>query len=120
MVDQHMTCVVGIAEDKALVCTEKGDICLLDEALLRLSKIANAEFGVSCITIDADSKFAWVAGRHGQIRYARLLIEIDNVHTDSLLEHLFSRRLCHLPHRYHRQHRVPALRYFQMDVGQQM
>lgn len=75
MVDQHMTCVVGISEDKALVCTEKGDICLLDEALLRLSKIANAEFGVSCITIDADSKFAWVAGRHGQIR-ALVLKEI--------------------------------------------
>lgn len=69
MVDQNMTCVVGISEDKALVCTEKGDICLLDEGLLRLSKIANAEFGVSCITIDADSKFAWVAGRHGHIRY---------------------------------------------------
>ena len=68
MVDQHMTCVIGISEDKALVCTEKGDICLLDENLLRLTKVANAEFGVSCIAIDADSKFAWVAGRHGHIR----------------------------------------------------
>lgn len=71
MADSVMTCVVGISEDKALVCTEKGDICLLDESLLRLSKVANAEFGVSCITIDAESKFAWVAGKHGNIRYDR-------------------------------------------------
>ena len=69
MADSVMTCVVGISEDKALVCSERGDICLLDENQLRLTKIANAEFGVNCITIDADSKFAWIGGKHGQIRY---------------------------------------------------
>ncbi|KAF8460230.1 WD40-repeat-containing domain protein [Kalaharituber pfeilii] len=77
MVDYTMTCVVGISEDKALVCSERGDICLLDESQLqlRLLKIANAEFGVSCITIDAESKFAWVAGKNGNIR-ALVLKEI--------------------------------------------
>lgn len=63
-----MTCVVGISDDKALVCTEKGDICLLDESGLRFSKVASVEFGVGCITVDTDSKFAWVAGKHGNIQ----------------------------------------------------
>ncbi|KAI5791626.1 WD40-repeat-containing domain protein [Peziza echinospora] len=75
MQDAIMTCVVGISEDKAIVCSEKGDICLIDDGQLRLQKIANAEFGISCITFDADSKSAWVAGRHGNIR-ALLLKEI--------------------------------------------
>ena len=68
MVDSAMTCVVGISDDKALVCTEKGDICLFDDTHCRLMKVANAEFGVSCIAIDAEYKFAWVAGKHGNIR----------------------------------------------------
>lgn len=67
-----MSCVVGISDDKALVCTEKGDICLLDESGLRFTRVATAEFGVSSITVDADSKFAWVAGRHGSIRSVAL------------------------------------------------
>ncbi|KAG0638911.1 WD40-repeat-containing domain protein [Tuber brumale] len=75
MSDSTMSCVVGISDDKALVCTEKGDICLLDESGLRFSKVASAEFGVGCITVDAESKFAWVAGRHGNIR-ALVLKEI--------------------------------------------
>lgn len=72
MSDSTMSCVVGISDDKALVCTEKGDICLLDESGLRFSRVANAEFGVSSITVDAESKFAWVAGRHGNIRSVAL------------------------------------------------
>lgn len=68
MAESAMSCVVGISEDKALVCSERGDICLLDENGLRLTKVANAEFGVNCITVDAESKFAWVAGKHGHIR----------------------------------------------------
>lgn len=73
MSDSTMSCVVGISDDKALVCTEKGDICLLDESGLRFSKVANAEFGVGCITVDAESKFAWVAGKHGNIRFVFVL-----------------------------------------------
>lgn len=64
-----MTCVVGISDNKAMVCSEKGDICLLDEDGQRLTKVADAEFGVSCIAVDADSQFAWIAGRNGNIRY---------------------------------------------------
>ncbi|PWW77570.1 WD40 repeat-like protein [Tuber magnatum] len=72
MSDLTMSCVVGISDDKALVCTEKGDICLLDEGGLRFSRVASAEFGVGCITVDAESKFAWVAGRHGNIRFVSI------------------------------------------------
>ncbi|KAL7266803.1 hypothetical protein RUND412_010634 [Rhizina undulata] len=75
MSDCVMSCVVGISEDKALVCSERGDICLLDESGLRFTKVATADFGVNCVTVDADLQFAWVAGKHGNIR-ALVLKEI--------------------------------------------
>src|SRR5262249_52873414 len=68
MSDNRFTCVVAIANDKALVSTEKGEICLLDDSCQRFSKIMSAEFGVSCISVDPEKRFAWVAGRQGSIR----------------------------------------------------
>ncbi|RPA86214.1 WD40 repeat-like protein [Ascobolus immersus RN42] len=66
--DAVMTCVVGISDTRAMVCSEKGDICMLDEDGQRLAKVADAEFGVSCIAVDADYQTAWIAGRNGNIR----------------------------------------------------
>lgn len=64
-----MTCVVGISDDKALVCSERGDICLLEESEMRFSKVADAGFNVNCVAIDPEKKFAWVAGKNGSHRY---------------------------------------------------
>lgn len=65
MSDSTMSCIVGISEDKAVVCSERGDICLLEEVGMRFSKVADAGFGVHCIAVDAERKFAWVAGKNG-------------------------------------------------------
>ncbi|CCX06588.1 WD40-repeat-containing domain protein [Pyronema domesticum] len=65
MSDSTMSCVIGISEDKAIVCSERGDICLLEETQMRFSKVADAGFGVHCIAVDAERKFAWVAGKDG-------------------------------------------------------
>ncbi|KAF8252289.1 WD40 repeat-like protein [Wilcoxina mikolae CBS 423.85] len=69
MSDSTMSCVVGISEDKAVVCSERGDICLLEETGMRFAKVADAGFGVRCIAVDAERKFAWVAGKSGSHRY---------------------------------------------------
>ncbi|KAI5800021.1 WD40-repeat-containing domain protein [Geopyxis carbonaria] len=65
MSESTMSCVVGISDDKALVCSERGDICLLEETEMKFSKVADAGFGVSCVAIDPERKFAWVAGKNG-------------------------------------------------------
>jgi hypothetical protein len=52
------------------VCTERGDICLIDdtEGAQRLSKVAHAGFGVSCVAAEPDSNSVWVSGKCGKIR----------------------------------------------------
>lgn len=63
-----MTCVVGLSDDKAILCSDKGDICLLDDTGQRLTRVANAEFGINCMSVDEKKEFAWVGGRSGNIR----------------------------------------------------
>jgi WD40 repeat protein len=48
------TSVVAIAPDKAIVASDKGDICLIDdsESEHRFSKLANAGFAVSSLAVD--------------------------------------------------------------------
>jgi hypothetical protein len=72
--DAVMTCVVGISDTRAMVCSEKGDICLLDEDGQRLTRVADAEFGVSCIAVDPDCQSAWIAGKNGNIRYVLVML----------------------------------------------
>ncbi|KAH0544820.1 hypothetical protein FGG08_001049 [Glutinoglossum americanum] len=72
LVEATFTCIARISEDKALVCSEKGDICLLDDSdgIQRLSKVAHAGFGINCVAVDPDGRFAWVGGKNGSIRCA--------------------------------------------------
>jgi len=66
--DSQFTCIVAISDSAALVATEKGDVCILDDSIQRFQKISSADFPVTCITVDADNTYAWVAGKHGSIR----------------------------------------------------
>lgn len=68
MSDATMSCVVAISDTKAIVCSERGDICLLDEGEMKISKVAEAGFKVNCVAIDPEKKFAWVAGKNGSHR----------------------------------------------------
>ncbi|KAH0565221.1 hypothetical protein GP486_001382 [Trichoglossum hirsutum] len=75
LVEATFTCIAIISEDKALVCSEKGDICLLDDrdGAQRLHKVAHAGFGVNCVAVDPGGKYAWVGGKNGSIRCATTL-----------------------------------------------
>ena len=72
LVEATFTCIARISDDKALVCSEKGDICLLDDSdgAQRLNKVAHAGFGINCVAVDPDGKHAWVGGKNGSIRCA--------------------------------------------------
>jgi len=72
LVEATFTCVVGLSEDKAIVCSERGDICLLDDSgkTQRLSRVAGVGFGVQCVAIDGEgnSANAWFGGKNGIAR----------------------------------------------------
>jgi hypothetical protein len=70
LADSVFACVTAISQNKAVVCTERGDICLIDdtEGAQRLSKVAHAGFGVSCVAAEPDSNSVWVSGKCGKIR----------------------------------------------------
>lgn len=67
LVDSTFTCVVRSMDDRAIVCSEKGDICLIEEneGNQRLVKIEEAGFGITSIATDPESKYVWLGGLGG-------------------------------------------------------
>lgn len=81
LLDTTFTCVATIFEDKAILCTDKGDICLLDDSdkQQRLSKIGHLGFGATCIAVDTTRSRATIGGRYGRIK----TLDLDEVLTRS-------------------------------------
>jgi len=67
--DKTFTAVIAIADDKAVVCSDDGDICLLEnaEASARLSFVGNAGFQVYSATLLSPSLLL-VGGHNGKMR----------------------------------------------------
>ncbi|KAL8734707.1 MAG: hypothetical protein Q9166_001363 [cf. Caloplaca sp. 2 TL-2023] len=63
--DAVFTCVIGIAEDMAVLCTQNGAICLLDDAARsqRLFQVSKKDYCISCVTLDRSSGVIWVGGK---------------------------------------------------------
>ncbi|EWC47557.1 hypothetical protein DRE_03177 [Drechslerella stenobrocha 248] len=72
LLEEVFISVTAISDNRAIIATEKGDICVIDDGLQRVSKVANADNGVTCLTVDEQRKYAWVAGRNGSIRTLKL------------------------------------------------
>lgn len=69
LVDSTFTCVARLMDDRAIVCSERGDVCLIEESEgnQRLVKVEEAGFGVTCIAVDAKNN-VWLGGGGGKIR----------------------------------------------------
>lgn len=71
LADATFTCVVSLSADKAIVCTELGDICLLDDGrkTQRLTRVAGLGFGIHAMTIDGERNDAkvWFGGKNGLV-----------------------------------------------------
>ncbi|KAF2762193.1 WD repeat protein-like protein [Pseudovirgaria hyperparasitica] len=67
------TSVIPISASKAVICTSRGDICLLDdtEGAQRLFKIADAGFGVNCSTVSDDGRLH-LTGAQGTLKILRV------------------------------------------------
>ncbi|KAK6528331.1 hypothetical protein TWF281_009574 [Arthrobotrys megalospora] len=72
LLEEVFISVTAISDDRAIIATEKGDICVIDDGLQRVSKVASADSGVTCLAVDPQRKFAWVACKQGTIRTLKL------------------------------------------------
>ncbi|KAI9741190.1 MAG: hypothetical protein M1834_002903 [Cirrosporium novae-zelandiae] len=70
LIDDSFSCVAALSSEKAIVCSDKGQICLLDDTSgdQRLSVITHAGFSISSIAVDPPKNQAWIGGKSGQIQ----------------------------------------------------
>ena len=70
LIDAVFTSAVAISQDKAILCTEQGDICLLDDTdqEQRLEKVAQVDFSVFCVSVGTSRDCIIVAGSEGRIK----------------------------------------------------
>ncbi|KAL8848506.1 MAG: hypothetical protein Q9221_006465 [Calogaya cf. arnoldii] len=63
--DAVFTCAVAIAEDAAVLCTQGGSVCLLDDAhrSQRLCQVAKRDYSITCVTLDPSSRVIWLGGK---------------------------------------------------------
>ena len=70
LLDLVFTCVVAISDTQAVLGTDKGDVCLLDDVncTQSLSKIHRVNFSITSITVDQPSTRLWLGGKEGNIQ----------------------------------------------------
>lgn len=67
--EDTFTTVTPVSHHQAIVCSEKGDVCLLDgsDGTQKFDPVANVGFSISVATIDSNGTF-FVSGSCGQFR----------------------------------------------------
>jgi WD40 repeat protein len=69
LVEATFTTVAAISGHKAIVCSEKGDICLLDDSEgQKLVKLANTGFAITCLAIDMQGRRVRIGGLNGKVK----------------------------------------------------
>ncbi|OXV06495.1 hypothetical protein Egran_05738 [Elaphomyces granulatus] len=65
MSDATFTCVASLSDSEAVVCSDTGAVCFLDdtEGAQKLSLVLQVDFGITSIAIDAESGAIWLGGR---------------------------------------------------------
>ncbi|KAL8667119.1 MAG: hypothetical protein Q9202_001041 [Teloschistes flavicans] len=63
--DAVFSCVVGISDDKAVLCTQDGTVCLLDDAsrTQRLLQVTKKDYSITCVTLDPSAGVVWIGGK---------------------------------------------------------
>ena len=69
LVETTFTTLAAISNHKAIVCSEKGDVCLLDDSEgQKLIKLTSTGFPITCIAVDDQSQRVRIGGRNGKLR----------------------------------------------------
>lgn len=73
LVDATFTCVASFSDHRAIVCSEKGDVCLLDSTEgQKLIKVLSTGFPVTCVAIEMETRQVRIGGRNGKVKTAAL------------------------------------------------
>ncbi|KAI9640072.1 hypothetical protein NHQ30_011474 [Ciborinia camelliae] len=73
LVDATFTCVTSLSDHRAIVCSEKGDVCLLDSTEgQKLMKVLSTGFPVTCVAIDMQTRQVRIGGRNGKVKTVSL------------------------------------------------
>ena len=70
LLDATFMCVVAISNSKAVLGTERGAICVLDDSdrTQRLYQVSLGDFGIRCMAVNYSTAQLWVAGNDMAIR----------------------------------------------------
>lgn len=69
LVEAVFTTVAAISEHQAIVCSEKGDICLINDGEgQKLIKLGNTGFSISCLAVDTQSRQVKIGGMNGKVK----------------------------------------------------
>ncbi|KAL4785182.1 WD40-repeat-containing domain protein [Aspergillus varians] len=70
LADNTFTSVVGISDSEAVVGTDSGALCLVDDndGNAKLTLIQYMEFGITSLTADSDRACIWIGGRGRRMR----------------------------------------------------
>ncbi|MCJ1382310.1 hypothetical protein MMC17_005423 [Xylographa soralifera] len=65
LLEATFTCVRALSDSRAVLCTDRGSICLLDdsERMQRLCQVSSVDFSIRCVTIDQSTDQLWVSGK---------------------------------------------------------
>ncbi|KAH6848291.1 quinon protein alcohol dehydrogenase-like superfamily [Chaetomium sp. MPI-CAGE-AT-0009] len=67
MLDETFSCAFPISDEKAIICSETGSVCLLDDTnkQMKLSKVAEVDFSITCVSRRGED--IHVGGKDGQL-----------------------------------------------------
>lgn len=73
LVEATFTAVAAISDHKAIACSEKGDVCLLDDKEgQKLIKLTNTGFSITCLAVDIQGRRVRIGGRNGKLKSMNL------------------------------------------------
>ncbi|CAD6505029.1 BgTH12-00528 [Blumeria graminis f. sp. triticale] len=76
LVEATFTAIVAISDHQAFVCSEKGDICLMDDSEgPKLVRLVNVHFSITCIAFDLEARQIRIGGKNGR----RKSISVDSL-----------------------------------------
>lgn len=69
LVESTFNAICAISERTAIICSEKGDVCLLDDNDgQRLLRLTNTGFAITCLAVDPNARRIRIGGKNGQIK----------------------------------------------------
>ena len=88
MIDATFTCVTAVSDKKAILCTEMGYVCLLDDSdgQQKLGFTTQVDFPITSAVYDRDTGICWIGGRDSRIESLKVEgLQITEVGADHLL-----------------------------------